>query len=116
MAKPSQPRNVSTDTAPGALPDMPTPRYAQSSHDFTLQAVMEMQKSLGQLSANVDHLITDVKGHGEKLEAIRHQSSFMKGGLAASVFFITAIIGITGWILNTKWDAVLLAVGKITTH
>ena len=114
MAK--QPRHAAGDTVPGALPDTPTPRYAQQGHDFTLQAVMEMQKSLGQLSANVDHLISDVKAHGEKLEAIRHQSAFMKGGMAASVFFITAIIGITGWILNTKWDAVLLAIGKITAH
>lgn len=117
MAKPSRGSGGETgDTLPGPLPDTPTPRYAQQGHDFSLQAVMEMQKSLGQLISDVNRLIADVKGHSEKLEAIRHQAAFMKGGLAASVFFITAIIGITGWILNTKWDAVLLAVGKIATH
>jgi hypothetical protein len=85
-------------------------------YSFGLQAIMEMQKSVGELNANVNRLIADVKSHGDKLEDIRHQSSFMKGGLAASVFFITAIVAITGWILNTKWDAVLLAVNKMAGH
>jgi hypothetical protein len=38
---------------------MPPPRHAQAGHDFTLQAVMEMQKTLGDLSGKVERLNND---------------------------------------------------------
>jgi hypothetical protein len=112
------PRSSSSeaDTSPREFAATTPPASPMLDYSFGLQAIMEMQKSVGELNANVNRLIVDVKGHGEKLEEIRHQSSFMKGGLAASVFFITAIVAVTGWILNTKWDAVLLAVNKLSGH
>lgn len=42
-----------------------TPRMGPQSHDFTLQAIIEMQRSLGELSAKTDRLISDVKSQGE---------------------------------------------------
>ena len=50
-------------------------------HSFTLQAIMELQKTIGDLSAKTDRLITDVAGHGTKIERIGHQISFVKGAL-----------------------------------
>jgi hypothetical protein len=85
------------------------PTNPMLDHSFGLQAIMEMQKSVGQLNANVERLIADSKSQGEKIDGLRHQATFIKGGLAASVFFITVIIAGAGWILNTKWEALLLA-------
>ena len=97
--RPTTPREFATTT----------PQSPMLDHSYTLQAVMEMHKTVGEQSANIQRLITDVHGQGDKIDALRHQASFIKGGLAASVFFITVIIGIASWILNAKWDALLLA-------
>jgi len=48
-------------------------------HSFTLQAVMELQKSVAGLAAKVDRLIKDVEDQGTKIDGIRHQISFVKG-------------------------------------
>jgi hypothetical protein len=50
-------------------------------YSFTLQAIMEVQKALGDLTAKTERLISDVSGHGTKIDDIRHQISFVKGAL-----------------------------------
>jgi hypothetical protein len=47
----------------------------------------------------VYRLIADAKTQGDKLDRLQHQATFTKGGLAVSVFFITAIVAVAGWIL-----------------
>ncbi|MGB8901222.1 MAG: hypothetical protein WCC90_19200, partial [Methylocella sp.] len=73
----------------------------------------EMQRSIGELAAKTDRLIADVKTQGHKLDRLQHQASFIKGGLAASVFFITAIVAVAGWILITKWDALIQTINAM---
>jgi hypothetical protein len=58
---------------------------------LTLQIVGEMQRSIGELAAKTDRLIADVKTQGDKLDRPQHQATFINGGLAVSVFFITAV-------------------------
>jgi hypothetical protein len=58
---------------------------------LTLQIVGEIQRSIGELAAKTDRLIADVKTQGDKLDRPQHQATFMKGGLAVSVFFITSV-------------------------
>ena len=64
------------------MPSVPPPgQTPMLDHSFTLQAIMELQKTIGDLSAKTDRLITDVAGHGTKIERIGHQISFVKGAL-----------------------------------
>jgi hypothetical protein len=72
-----------------------TPRFPQPSHDFTLQAVMEMKESVGQLSAKTDRLIADVKSQGDKVDAIRTKLTFVMGGVAVISFIFTVILALT---------------------
>lgn len=109
MPKPTRGTSQGEET-PRGLPDVPPPRFAQPGHDFTLQAVMEMQKTLGDLSAKVERLIGDVKSQGDKVDGLRHQASFIKGGIAVAVFFITGIVTVASFILSAKWDALLAAI------
>ena len=68
----------------------------QPGHDFTLQAVMEMQRTLGEMSSKLDRVVADVKSHGEKLDTIRSQISFVKGALwVLGGLMAIAITGIT---------------------
>jgi hypothetical protein len=50
-------------------------------HSFTLQAITELQKSITDVGSKTDRLIRDVDGHGSKIDAIRHQITFVKGAL-----------------------------------
>jgi len=97
MAK--SPRNESGESVPTSFAETTPKAYTQSGHDFTLQAVMEMQRTLGEMSSKLDRVVADVKSHGDKLDTIRSQISFVKGGLwvlGALVAF--AITGVTAYL------------------
>ncbi|MFZ3324776.1 MAG: hypothetical protein WA231_02285, partial [Methylocella sp.] len=70
-------------------------------------------RSIGELAARTDRLIADVKTQGDKLNHLQHQATFIKGGLAESVFFITAIVAVAGWIFNTNLDALIRTINAI---
>jgi hypothetical protein len=87
------------ESVPTSFPET-TPRgYAQPGHDFTLQAVMEIQRTLGEMSSKLDRVVTDVKSHGEKLDTIRSQISFVRGVLwVLGALLAIAIAGITAYL------------------
>jgi hypothetical protein len=58
-----------------------TPQSPMLDHSFTLQAIMELQRSVAQLATKTERLITDVEGQGAKIDGIRQQISFVKGAL-----------------------------------
>jgi hypothetical protein len=68
-------------TIPKEFPNV-TPQSAMVDHSFTLQAVMELQKSVAELATKTDRLIKDVEGQGTKIDAVRHQISFVKGAVS----------------------------------
>jgi hypothetical protein len=86
-----------TESTPRNFPQT-TPRFAQQGHDFTLQAIIEMQRSLGDLSAKVDRLITDVKGQGEKIDGVRIKFAWFTGAAAVlSFLFATGLALVKFW-------------------
>ena len=50
-------------------------------HSFTLQAIMELQKTLSEVVTKTDRLIADVERQGAKLDAVRQQISFVRGAV-----------------------------------
>jgi hypothetical protein len=92
MAK--APRGESSrETVPTSFPET-TPRFAQPGYDFTLQAVVEMQRSLGELSAKTDRLITDVKSQGDKIDSVRMRLAWLAGGAAVLGFLVAIGLGL----------------------
>lgn len=65
---------------------------------------------VGRLTANVDRLIADVQSQGAKLDELRHQATFIKGGMAVAVVLIGAFIGIASIFLSAKWDAAVAVI------
>jgi hypothetical protein len=62
---------------------------------------------IGKLTANVDRLIQDVKGQGDKIDTLRQQASYIKGGIAVAVLLIGGFIWIASSFLDHKWDAAI---------
>lgn len=52
----------------------PKDRYSTSDIRF-------LMVEIGKLSSNMERMITDVKAQGEKLDGVRHQVSFVEGGI-----------------------------------
>jgi phage-related minor tail protein len=92
MAKRPATRSTTDEGPPTQYPETPPPRGAQHGHDFTLQAVIEMQRSIGELCAKVDRLIDDAKGQARKLEELRDEVRKWAAWVAAGVAVI-AVVG-----------------------
>lgn len=64
---------------------------------------------VSKLTTQVDRLIKDVQGLDDKVDALRHQATWVKGGIAVAVF----AFGLFAWFLtnliNGKLDAVTQA-------
>ncbi len=87
MASPRKGQDIREST-PKTFPEVPPP-ISQSGHDFTLQAVIEMHRSIGELSAKTDRLIADVQSQGSKIDAIRIRLAWVTGGAAVVGFIVS---------------------------
>jgi hypothetical protein len=56
-----------------------------------LQAIMELQKSVGEINAKVDRLAGDLKSQGEKLDKLRIWAASLGGGAAVLAFLAWVI-------------------------
>jgi hypothetical protein len=65
--------NERTDAPPSGFPDVTPPRYPMTDYSFTLQAVMELQKTIGGLTEAVNTLKTQTERQGTKLDSISHR-------------------------------------------
>lgn len=81
----------SDDTSPQSFPEV-TPRQVQHGHDFQLQVIMEMQRSLGELSSDVKRLSGDMKYMGEKVDALRMRFAWVTGAAAVVGFLIAGVL------------------------
>lgn len=95
---------------PVSMPEGTPSLASPHDHSWTLQAVMEMQKSVGILGEKVDRLSSDISGldskmngFGEKLDKVKHWQAVVSGG-AIVVAAVAAII----WSVITfvPWDRV----------
>jgi hypothetical protein len=85
------------ETTPTSFAEV-TPRLVTQGHDFSLQAVIEMQRSIGELSAKTDRLISDVKSQGEKIDSVRMRLAWMTGGAAVVGFLIATVLAVLRFI------------------
>lgn len=79
---------AATDSEP-STPAQTTPTggaFGQVDHSFTLQAVMELQKSVGKLEHKIDSLSGSVDGMKSKVEDLVHWKHKILGGAAVLVF------------------------------
>jgi hypothetical protein len=78
------------------------PQTMMLDHSFTLQAVMELQKSVAELATKTGRLIEDVGKHGDKIDGLRHQVTFVKGALWVIGFLILAFGAVATWYVTGK--------------
>lgn len=75
-------------------------------HSFTLQAIMEVQRSIGELTGSVNHLKESVDGHGDSLKSLQRVVWIATGGF---------IVGsaVLAFVLDKLWDRVMTVIQSI---
>lgn len=95
---------------PPRQPEGTPERAAPFDHSFTLQAVMELQKTVAVLGEKIDRMTTDVSGisasveaTNDKLDKLKHWQTIVTGGALA----VAALAGII-WSVVTfvPWDRI----------
>lgn len=71
-------------------------------HSFTLQAIMEIKGSMSELTAKTDRLISDVKEQADKVDALRHQVTFVRGAMWVIGGGLAAGIALATWYLSSR--------------
>lgn len=110
MAKSGQ-KEASPDTTPARLAETPPPISPLSDYSFTLQMIMEMQKTLAQLSQAVKTLTEDVQKREKTVDGISHKIYaaqvviWVVGGILT--LLVTILGGATVFILDKIWDTIL---------
>jgi hypothetical protein len=92
---------------PASMPEGTPSLASPNDHSWTLQSIMEMQKSVGIMGEKLDRLSGDMEkfggrmdGFGEKLDKIKHWQSLVSGGaivVAAVVAIVWSIITFVPW-------------------
>jgi len=78
-----------------SVPTSPTDLYDTTDIRFVMREVAK-------LSTQVDRLIQDVGKHGEKLDDVRHQISFVKGAVSVIGGLIVIFGGVAVWYFKGK--------------
>ena len=91
-----------------APPDSPPEEFAQST-PRDLHPTSDIRfviVEVAKLTTLVDRLIKDVGSQEEKIDALRHQATYIKGGLAVAV----VALGLFGWFFSQMVDGRLQSV------
>ncbi len=100
MAKNRQ-EQLGRESTPGKMPETTPPNMGLDQHSWILQAVMEMQVSIGQLTQAVNTLTTQSKEQKDKLDSISHR-------IYAGTAVLGILIAILLFVLNKiPWKAAL---------
>ncbi len=94
---------------PGKLADSP-PSYPYPAHDytaFTFQAIMEMQKSIGQLTQAVTTLTEESKRRGETLDRISHKVYAAQVVVVIAGAILASLGGVVTFLLSKIWVAII---------
>jgi hypothetical protein len=100
MVRPRNPQGQSEPGIPTRIAEG-TPQYVGSDYSFTLQAVMEMQKTQGQLVEAVQALQGAQKETTTKVDGIATKIHTAQTVLWLVGVGVVAIISLVGWIITS---------------
>jgi hypothetical protein len=78
--------------------------YAHSDHSFTLQAVMELHKSTGEMKAAIEGLTTVVGGVKTKVDDLISWKNMIVGGAAV----LGVVFTLMGFAIGKFWDYITI--------
>lgn len=99
--------NLSGTGTPTSMPEGTPSMASPTDHSWTLQAVMDLHRSVGTMSAKLDAVTTEISAIGSKMDALgdkldkaRHWQSVVTGGaivVGALAAFVWSVITFVPW-------------------
>lgn len=105
-------RSSESDAVPPQQPQVTPSFHTGADHSFTLQAVMELQKSVGEMNANLEGLRASVDGLKGKVEDLVAWKNKILGG----VVVISVVATIVGFAISKFSDYVTVRVPESRTN
>ncbi len=103
--------NTPDNNRPGreeTTPAISTPKnYQNYDSSFTLQMIMELQKSVGQVSESTSQLNRRFDGLDGKINNLETSMSSVKITIAVASILLAIIITISGFFVDKAWDSVV---------
>lgn len=81
-------------------------------HSFTLQSIMEIQKSIGQLTEAVKNLDSSIRQQGDDVRELKEKMSGVTHKLYAAGVLLAIALAIGGFIVDKAWDLVVDQIKK----
>lgn len=95
----------SEQSTPDVTGDVTTPQhFINADYSFTLQAVMELQKSTGQLTESINSLRSSVEKQTTKLEKLEDKLSAVTHKIYAAGVVLTILLAVGGFLVNKAWN------------
>lgn len=90
---------------PADINDSVTPQnYIGNDHSFTLQTIMELQKSNGQLIESVNSLRITIETQNSKLKNIEDGLTSVNQKIYAAGIVLTIALVVGGFFVDKIWD------------
>jgi hypothetical protein len=81
-----------------------TPSFGNHDHSFTLQAIMEMQKSIGALQASSNNVSSSVDTLSKKLDKTDEKLSGVTHKIYGATAVLAILVALGGFVVNKAWD------------
>jgi len=89
---------------PRDFPNVP-PSSPMIDHSFTLQAVMEMQRSIGQLTEAINQLGRSVGTLDNRTKSVEEEVSKVNTKLAIAAAILALLLVAGGYVIDKVWDS-----------
>ena|SRR5205823_2188682 len=93
------------ETTPSRGPETNPQLYPGPDYSFTLQAIMEMQRTLGELKQSVSTLTSQIDKHDTKLDEVSRKVYAAEIVLIVVGAILTILSGVVVWFINHAWNA-----------
>lgn len=100
-------RPIVQDTTPQATPaGTPNGGFSgqQHGHDFTLQAVMEMQKSIGSIESSINNLADKIGDQSQAMSDLKKKVGSIEKVMYAAGVVLLISLTLAGWMINAGKD------------
>jgi|GEM_PF-5079569 len=80
--------------------------YSTQDHSFTLQLIMELQRSIGQVAESVAQGHRDSQRIESKLDTLDASMTSVKVTITVAGVVLAIIIAISGFFIDKAWDVI----------
>jgi hypothetical protein len=81
-------------------------------HSFTLQAIMEMQRSIGQQTEAINNLGNSINTLSSRTKSVEDETSKINTRLAIAASILAILLVVGGFIIDKVWDSAWVLIAE----